>query len=56
MAWIIFAVIAGLALFQFWQARQFYVEGMNLDCAFRIVVGVFFSVLDLMFGLGIWLG
>lgn len=52
MAYIVLGVIIGLALFQFWQARQFYVEGMNLDCAFRIVVGVFFTVLAMVFGLG----
>lgn len=52
MAWIIFAVIAGLALFQFNQARVFYAEGMSLDCAFRVVVGAFFTVLAMVFGLG----
>lgn len=55
MALIVLAVIVGLALFQFWQARQFYLEGMLLDCALRFIVGSFFTVLALMFGLGVLL-
>lgn len=55
MALIVLAVIAGLALFQFWQARQFYVEDMLLDCAWRFIVGVCFAVLALVFGLGVLL-
>jgi hypothetical protein len=56
MAWIIFAVIAGLSLFQFWQARQFYLADMAYDCIWRFIVGVIFAALALMFGLGVLLG
>lgn len=55
MAEIVLCVIAGLALFQFWQARQFFLEDMLLDCALRFIVGVFFAVLALVFGLGVLL-
>lgn len=55
MAFIVLWVIAGLALFQFWKARQFYLIDMPLDCAWRFIVGVCFAVLALVFGLGVLL-
>lgn len=55
MALIVLWVIVALSVFQFWQARQFYLIDMPLDCAWRFIVGVCFAVLALVFGLGVLL-
>ena len=55
MALIVLLVIVALSVFQFWQARQFYMEDMPLDCAWRFIAGVCFAVLALVFGLGVLL-
>lgn len=53
---MVFLVILGLAIFQFYQARQFFEQGMGFDGACRAIVGVAFCFVALIFVLGWMLG
>lgn len=56
MAYIVLAVIVGLALFQFDKSRRRLNEDLIYDAALHCVIGTAFVVLALVFLLGALLG
>lgn len=56
MAWIIFSVIVGLALRQFWMALTSHRDDLPFDVLWHFILGVIYSALAFVFGLGALLG
>lgn len=56
MAWIIFAVIAGLAVRQFWLACAAHKDDLPFDTIWHFILGTVFTALAGVFGLGALLG